>query len=344
MINWRAAVLAAGGSVKDAITSLNESGLKIVLVVDEGNKLIGTISDGDIRRGVLSGLTVASAAAEVTNYQPVVVPDQFSVEAAQALMLANTVSQLPIVNDDMVACGLYAPEAAERRINDGMTMVIMAGGKGVRLMPHTEACPKPMVEISGKPMMEHILLRSISEAVFDFVVSVNHLGAQIKDYFKDGTPWGVKIRYIEESRPLGTVGSLSLLTSRPKSAFIVSNGDVLSDIKYRSIVDYHCRYEAHATMVVQSYDLTNPYGSVCFDGIDLTGFEEKPVYRSHINAGIYVLAPEALDYLEHDQYCDMPTLLQYLMDDNKRVIIYPMHEPWLDVGRPSDLAAARAKY
>jgi NDP-sugar pyrophosphorylase family protein len=219
-------------------------------------------------------------------------------------------------------------------------MIIMAGGKGTRLMPHTEYSPKPMVAIGGKPMLEHIIERGKSEGFNHFVLAIYHLGQKIEDYFGNGERLGVQIEYLREQSPLGTAGALSLLSPRPESPFVVTNGDVITDIHYGELLDFHERYQASATMAVRVHEWQHPFGVVQTEGVEIIGYVEKPISRSHINAGVYALSPAVLDELNVNMPCDMPTLFNRLQANGKRTIAYPMYEPWLDVGKPDDLAQA----
>ncbi|HWT31189.1 MAG TPA: sugar phosphate nucleotidyltransferase, partial [Propylenella sp.] len=195
-----------------------------------------------------------------------------------------------------------------------------------------------------KPMLEHIVERARDDGFGRIVLAIHHLGHMIEDYFGDGSRWNVQIDYLKEPAPLGTGGALSLLTSRPEHAFVVTNGDVLTAVRYSELLDFHSRHNAAATMAVRSHEWQHPFGIVHTQAMDIIGFEEKPVIRSHVNAGIYVLEPTALDHLAAGQACDMPTLFDRLRAAEKRTIVYPMHEPWLDVGRPDDLESARNSY
>ena len=197
-----------------------------------------------------------------------------------------------------------------------------------------------MLEIDGIPMLEHILLRAIAGGT-KFFISVHYLGEMIENYFSNGDKYGVTIEYLREESPLGTAGCLSLLKTKPDRPFIVTNGDVLTDIQYDDLLDFHRRQNAFATMAVRQHEIQNQFGVVKIKGVEYQGFEEKPIYRSYVNAGIYVLSPDALTYLKPNQPCDMPDLFNKIKDDGKRVLVYPMHEPWLDVGRPEDLVSAR---
>ncbi len=340
---WRKALLPVTATVQHAISSMNESTAQIVLVVDADDTLVGTITDGDIRRGLLAGLSLHSSIESIVHHEAFVVPPQMDRDAALQLMRANRIHQLPIVDESRKVVGLYLLDdliAPKTRTN---LMVIMAGGRGTRLKPHTEHCPKPLLEVSGKPMLEHIIEHARADGFAKFVMALHYLAHMIKDHFGDGRRWGVEIEYIHEPTPLGTVGALSLLRPGPTEPFIVSNGDILTDIHYRELLDFHLRHGAAATMAVRLHEWQQPFGVVQTRGVDIVGFEEKPMILSHVNAGIYCLDPAALSLLRPGEACDMPTLFQRLQDAGSRTIVYPMHEPWIDVGRPKDLARANGR-
>ena len=197
-----------------------------------------------------------------------------------------------------------------------------------------------MVLVAGKPMLEHIIERAQLEGFNHFVLAIHHLGHIIESHFGNGDRLGAKIEYIREKSPLGTAGALSLLNPRPDKPFVVTNGDVITDIRYGELLDFHNRYQAIATMAVRVHEWQHPFGVVKLQGIDIIGFEEKPIKRSNINAGVYAISPEALNELTEDIPCNMPILFERLQAKTKRIVAYPMHEPWLDVGRPTDLQTA----
>jgi len=311
--------------------------MKIVLVVNKEGELQGTISDGDIRRGLLKGLDLNSCIENIIHHNALVVPPELGRDTVMQLMVANKIQQVPVVDEHEKVVGLHLWEDITTIPTRTNLMMIMAGGKGTRLRPHTENCPKPLVKVSGKPMLEHIIERGKLEGFSHFVIAINYLGHMIEDYFGSGERLGVHIDYLREQSPLGTAGALSLLDKCPDAPFVVTNGDVITDIRYGELLDFHNRYEATATMAVRLHELQHPFGVVQTKGVDIVGFEEKPIARSHINAGVYVLSPETLDELTINIPCDMPTLFERLQVKEKRVVAYPMHEPWLDVGRPEDL-------
>ena len=338
---WRDTVVSSVSTIKQAISSLDKTGMKIVLIVDDKDEFIGTISDGDIRRGLLKGLDLSSSLSQIINRKALVVPQNMPKEAVEQLMFANKIHQIPIV-DGKYLKGLHLwDRITSLQLRKNM-MVVMAGGRGVRLMPHTENVPKPMVIVSGKPILEHIILRGKLEGFQHFVLAIHHLGHVIEDYFGTGEKFGVKIDYLREKSPLGTAGALSLLKPIPHHPFLVTNGDVITNTRYGDLLDFHERHEAIATMGVRVHEYQNPFGVVKMKGLDIVGFEEKPIVRTNINGGIYVLSPEALDELEQKKHCDMPTLFERIQAKAKRTVAYPIHEQWLDVGKPDDLLHANA--
>ncbi|WP_341714982.1 nucleotidyltransferase family protein [Limnobacter sp.] len=338
---WLKTVLPTDATVQQAIHSLESSSMQIVLVQSQDGRLFGTLTDGDIRRAFLRGLNLHSKICEIAHRNPLVAPPNMGRDLVLQLMQANRIHQLPVVDSDGRPLGLHVwDEILKPNILDNR-MVIMAGGQGTRLRPHTENCPKPMLEVGGKPMLEHIIERAKADGFINFVISIHYLGEMIEDYFGDGTRLGVNIEYLRESSPLGTAGALSLMNVMPDAPFLVTNGDVMTDVHYSDILEFHSRHQAIATMAIRQHELQNPFGVVKTSGLDITGFEEKPIYRSHINAGIYALSPSALSCLNTGNHCDMPSLFSRLQANGLRTIAYPMHEPWLDVGRPDDLILAR---
>lgn len=337
---WQRAILSPNATVEDVIRNLNEVAIQIVLIVDDSGILVGTISDGDIRRGLLRGLGLNSSIETVINRKPLVVPETLEQDLVFQLMTANQIRQVPIIDESHCIIGLHLWNQVAVPVERSNLMVIMAGGKGTRLRPYTEDCPKPMLTVGGKPMLEHIIERARAEGFGGFVLAIHYLGHIIEEYFGDGKKWGVKIEYLREDSPLGTAGALSLLNPVPKHPFIVTNGDVITDIRYGELLDFHAKHNAAATMAVRLHEWQHPFGVVQMQGVEIIGFDEKPVARSHINAGIYVLSPPSLSALPQGKKCDMPTLFEKLQARAMRTVAYPMHEPWLDVGRPDDLNKA----
>ena len=338
---WKEAVVSPNATLQQAIQCLDRTALQIVLVVAENSVLMGTVTDGDIRRGLLRGSDLASTIEVIMNPQPLVVTQGLARDMVVQLMHANRIRHLPVVDEHRCLVGLHLLDELLLPTQRSNLVVIMAGGQGIRLRPHTENCPKPLLPVGGKPMLEHIIERARAEGFEKFVLALHYLGDMIEEYFGDGSKWRVQISYLRERESLGTAGAIRLIDPRPETAILVSNGDVLTDIKYGELIDYHTRHQAVATMAVRLHEWQHPFGVVLTNGVDIVGFEEKPITRSHINAGIYVLEPSVINSLNVGEACDMPTLFRRQQELAERTIVYPMHEPWLDVGRSGDLELAQ---
>lgn len=342
--NWKKALLGPNDSIERAVRNLEETALQVVLVVSEDQTLLGTVTDGDIRRGLLKGLDLNKAIHNVMNPNSFVVMPTMSRETVLELMKANRIHQIPIVDDQRKVLGLHVlDEILQPNRIDNM-FVIMAGGKGVRLRPHTENCPKPLLPVAGKPMLEHIIQRAKAEGFHKFVVSVNYLGHMIEEYFENGKKWDVEIAYLREDKPLGTAGALSLMERNMDKPFVVCNGDVITDIRYSEMLDFHSFHQAKATMAIRAHEWEHPFGVVHIKGSEIVRFEEKPVFKTHVNAGIYVINPECLSCLTEGESLDMPNFFSKIKEKSGKTIAYPMHEPWLDVGRPDDYVKAELIY
>lgn len=337
---WKKALLQPNALIKDAIEVLSEASLRIVLIVDENSILLGTVTDGDIRRGLLKGLTLNDPISEVVKQNPIVVPRNFPKEEVLKIMSANKVFQVPVIDEDLRLVDLFLWEELSSPAARDNTMVIMAGGKGSRLLPKTEKIPKPMLRLGEKPMLEHIIERAKEEGFSRFILAIHHLGEVIEEYFGDGKTLGVNISYIKEKTPLGTAGALSLIEPKLSKPIIVTNGDVLTDIKYGKILDFHNYSNGIATMAVQMREWQNPYGVVNIDGIEITSYEEKPITRTLINAGVYVVDPSVLELLTGVTSCDMPKLFELARRKGMKTVAYFAHESWMDIGTHEDFESA----
>jgi len=337
---WRQAIIPADATIGQAIANLNQNAIKIALVTNSVGAMEGTISDGDIRRGLLKGFDLNSPITSVIHRNALVVPPELERGLVKQLMVVNKIQQIPVVDAEHKVVGLHLWDEIVSPPDRPNLMIIMAGGMGTRLRPHTEKCPKPLLAVAGKPMLEHIIDRAKLDGFTRFVLAIHYLGHMIEAHFGNGKRLGVKIEYLREESPLGTAGALGLLNPLPDAPFVVTNGDVITDISYGELLDFHVRHAAAATMAVRVHEWQHPFGVVQMQGLEIVGFEEKPITRSHINAGVYALEPNALSVLAADAHCDMPTLFERLQAKDQFTVAYPMHEPWLDVGRPDDLLAA----
>lgn len=337
---WRQAILPVNANIGEVVRNLDQIAIKIVLIVSEDGRLVGTISDGDVRRALLKGLDMSSPIVSVIQRNALVVPPELSRDVVKQLMLINKIQQIPVVDDTQQIVGLHLWDEVTIPGERPNTMIIMAGGKGTRLLPHTENCPKPLLKVGGKTMLEHIIERAKLDGFTQFILAIHYLGHMIESHFGNGAELGIQIKYLKEETPLGTAGALGLLVPVPDAPFVVTNGDVITDIRYGDLLDFHIRHAATATMAVRAHEWQNPFGVVQMEGVEIVGFEEKPISRSYINAGVYVIEPHALNVLTANVHCDMPTMFERLQAKSQRTVAYPMHELWLDVGRPNDLLAA----
>jgi len=344
MLNQVAASLIAIGissSIRDAAKKLNESRLKIVLVINEKNCLVGTVCDGDIRRGLLAGLEMDQCVTAIMNQSPVFVEAGTPSSQIQALMASKKIHQIPEIDSEGEVNVVHIWDDLSVLEPLDNKMVIMAGGLGSRLRPLTDDCPKPMLKIADTPILEHIILAAKGKGFRSFIISLNYLGHMVTDYFQNGSQLGVNIEYLFEREPLGTIGALSLLDGTGDLPLVVTNGDILTSIDYRALLDFHSKTSATATLAVREHEWQNPFGVVTTDGVDLVEFDEKPMHRCYVNAGIYVIEPHSLKLLKRGVACSAPELLTKVKATGEEVKVYAMHEPWLDIGRPDDLENAQ---
>ena len=329
-------------NVRTAVTVLEQTGKGICLVVStDKRKLIGTITDGDVRRLLLKQGSLDLKASEISNPKPVSAPSGYGLRQYEEICQVNKIRHLPLLGQGRQLEGLFLLHSDGGEAND-CRLVIMAGGKGTRLKPLTDNCPKPLLEIGGRPILERIIEKARKEGIKKISITVNYLKDMIIDCIGDGERLGVEVEYIEESKPLGTAGGLIDLKGSEKT-ILVTNGDVITDISYTDVLAFHNMNGAEATMAVKSYEWASPYGVVEVEGIEMISIREKPIYREYVNAGIYAIERRQIAKHIQGEYCDMPTLFQRIRQGNGRTIAYPMHEPWIDIGRHEELDQARKK-
>lgn len=323
---------------------MDKGALKIALVVDPDHRLLGTVSDGDVRRGILKGFSLEDRVQLVMNLTPTVVAQNEGREKILTLMRKKQLYQIPVVDDAGILVGLEEIDTilAPPLLNNWV--VLMAGGLGTRLKHLTKDIPKPLLKVGDKPILETILANFIEQGFSRFFISVNYKSELIEGHFGDGSRWGTRIEYLREDKKLGTAGALGLLPDKPTSPVLVMNGDVLTKINFQQLLDFHLEHKAVATMCVREYDFQVPYGVVKLDRHRIASIEEKPIQRFFVNAGIYVLEPEVLDLVPRDDYFDMPTLFEKLVDQQSETAVFPVREYWLDVGRMDDFDQAQGDF
>ncbi|MGO4692880.1 nucleotidyltransferase family protein [Paenibacillus sp. 2TAB26] len=340
MINWKDILITPEISVISTMRIIDQSALQFAVVVDKDSHLLGTVTDGDIRRGILKGLPLESPIQEVMNRSPVYERVGKKDFYYKEIMRKRQLRQLPIVSNTNQIQRILFAEDINQLLQKENVIVLMVGGLGTRLRPLTDDIPKPMLKVGDKPILETIIESFKNFGFKNFILSVNYKKEIIKDYFQNGRHLGVNIEYIEEDKRLGTAGALSLLDEWPKAPFFVMNGDLLTKINYEQLLDFHYETKAAATICVREYEYQIPYGVIETENHRLRSIVEKPVHKNFVNAGIYVLDPEVLRYIPQNEFFDMPDLLKMMIELQRGVSAFPLREYWLDIGRVDDYEKA----
>ena len=329
-------------SLREAIEKLNSSGKQCLMVVDSGDRLVGLITDGDIRRNLLRGCDLSAPVEGIMNQNPISVSQETSSFQALNLMRRYQIFHLPIVNADGRVVGLHVHKDLFFPDQDA-TVLIMAGGLGTRLHPLTTDCPKPMLNVGGKPLLESTIQRLREQGFVNIYLSVHYLSHMIRDYFGYGENFGVKIEYLEEETPSGTAGALRNLPDTVKGPILVMNGDIITTMSFSHLLDYHLNEGNGATICVRQHRYRCPYGVLETDAVtgNLVSLKEKPVYEFMVSAGIYMLDAGLLPgILSPEGVLDMTSVLECLQEKTA-VKTYPINDYWIDIGRLEDLQAAR---
>lgn len=339
MERWKDVVVSPETPLGETIRRIDQSAIQGALVVDRNYRLVGVVTDGDIRRALLDGRDVSFPTGGVMNPGPLTLAVGTTPEDALNYMRRHSIHHVPLLEMDGTLAGVYFIDELIGVVKHPNTVVLMAGGLGTRLRPLTDACPKPLLPVGGKPILERIIERFVEQGFEDFYISVNYMADMIVDHFRNGEHWGVRINYLRETEKLGTAGALSLLPERPEHAFVVMNGDLLTEVDFVSLLREHEARGVLATMAVREYEMQIPYGvvNVC-DGF-IESLQEKPTHKFLVNAGIYVLEPTALDRIPSG-HIDMPMLFERLGEQG-RTWAYPLREYWVDIGRLEDLEAVQ---
>ena len=343
-MNFAQLELRQSDNIKVAISIIDSGHAQVALVVDDKRKLIGTITDGDIRRGLLTGDTFDTPVASIMCTEFRSLHSDATEDEAISLMRREVLHQVPALDNQGRVIRLFLLKELIKPKAIANPVVIMAGGEGKRLGPLTQDCPKPMLRVGGRPMLEIILEQCVDAGFQHFYFSVNYLKKQIQDYFCDGARWGVQIAYLEEDQPLGTAGALSLLPKKVDMPMLVINGDVLARISYGQLLQFHEEHLGSATMCVREHVTQIQYGVVSLDDLYVRTIEEKPILHHYVNAGIYILDPTLLDFVPHDRFFDMPELLEEAIKHQHNVSVFPIHEYWLDVGHRDTFESANLNW
>ena len=331
-------------TIEKALSVIDSGAVKIALVVDTDNKLLGTLSDGDIRRGLLRKKLLNETIEDVYFKNPTTANKGASKEDLLHLCLVNGISQVPIVDEDRKVIDLFIIDDGLQKKQHENHVVLMVGGLGTRLRPLTENTPKPMLKVGGKPILETIVKRFVDDGFTNITMCLGYKSNVIQDYFRDGSGFGANIDYIVEEERMGTAGALTLLEKRLDNPFFVMNGDLLTNINFEKMLDFHVEHNSKATMCVREYDIEVPYGVVNVANENITSIIEKPIHSFFVNSGIYLLEPDCIDLIPDNKFYDMPTLFEELIAAKEKIISFPLQEYWLDIGRVADYEKANVEY
>ena len=343
IIHWQKTLISTTSTIKHAISIINSEALGVAIVVDESNILRGIITDGDVRRGLLKEVAINDNVSAIMNTSPFTASSSISDKQLFNLMESNGIMAVPIVDEERKVIGLKTLRDTLRQRKLKNPVFIMTGGFGTRLKPLTDDCPKPMLKVGDKPILEIIIRSFIRSGFENFYLSTHYMPDKIKEYFGNGESLGVNITYVHEETPLGTGGALGLLPSNIPDdlPLIMMNGDVLTKVDFQQLLDFHNDSQADATMCVTEYNYQVPFGVIENEGSKVVGMSEKPVYRFFVNAGMYVVSPQIVKSVPQNHKIDMPSLLEQHMGNNKNVMMFPIHEYWLDIGRIDDFNRAQ---
>ncbi|MCK5541286.1 MAG: nucleotidyltransferase family protein [Desulfobacterales bacterium] len=348
MKDWKKTFVGPETDIRETIAVIDKSALQVALVVDADNKLLGIVTDGDIRRGILKGVGLDEPVKRIYYVSPLTASIDDDPETMHRIMKEQEINHLPIIDHDGRVVELKILNEILTATKLKNPVILMAGGLGTRLRPLTESCPKPLLKVGGSPVLETILEGFTDKGFDTFYISVNYKADMIEEYFGDGSKWGVSIEYLREDKRLGTAGSINLLPVKPDLPFIVMNGDLLTKIDFDQLIKFHMNNNklsnAMATMCVREYNMQIPYGVIQKEGNRLTRLDEKPVQRFFVNGGIYVFEPDVINMIPKDKYFDMTDLFDNMMEKDHKTVIFQIREYWMDIGHKKDFEIADGEY
>lgn len=332
--------VSPSASLREAVAVMQNGCKQITLVVDDERRLLGTITDGDVRRAILQGIAMETPAGEIMQKSFTAGRASDLASDIFALMQEKLLRHVPLLDEGGILVDLVWISDLIKQDQPDLSAVVMAGGFGKRLLPLTESLPKPMLPMGDRPVMEHIIDNLRTAGVRDVNVTTHYMPEKIKGHFGNGRRFGVEIKYISEDRPLGTAGALGLMKP-PRQPMLVVNGDIMTQVDFRAMFAFHRENRADLTLGVRQYELQVPYGVIDCEGALIKKICEKPTHKFLVNAGIYLLDPVAHRYIPKNQRFDMPELIEKLIAAGKRVVSFPIMEYWLDIGQHADYQRAQ---
>lgn len=344
MDEWRKCCTGKDATLRQAMEVIDQSSMQLALIVDEGLVLKGLLTDGDIRRAILRGVPLDASVSDVVRTDPTVFRLQDSKDYVIRKMQKRKIIHAPLLDDDGRILDLYILNELLAKKSRNNAVLLMAGGLGTRLRPLTEKIPKPLLKVGSMPILETILTSFIENGFSNFFISVNYKSEMIESYFGDGSRWDVSIEYLHEKKRLGTAGALYLLPKDLQEPMVVMNGDLLTKVDFGDFLDHHVSEGAVATMGVREYSWQIPYGVIEMDGSQISRITEKPVHQCYVNAGMYVLSPEAVRRVPAETYLDMPELFRRIVAEGEKTSVYPIRDYWMDIGQMDDFRQAQGDY
>lgn len=342
--SWPKSLVDASATLQDTLQTIDASCLRIAVVADKDRHVLGTVTDGDIRRGLLAGLELHAPVTKVMNTNPTLASPNDTKSRILGWMKAKQILHVPIVDTDRRLIGMHIYNDLVDKQQPIHWVVLMAGGLGSRLAPLTDHCPKPLLDVGGRPILETIIRTLAEQGFHQFYVSVNHKANLIKDFLNNGAQWGVEIRYLQEKEKLGTAGALSLLPENPSDSILIMNADLLTKLNARKLMAFHEAHGGHVTLGVRKYQMQVPYGVVKTQHTELIEIQEKPIHEFYISSGICALSPEVLQLIIPGKPLNMPDLINLARSDGLKTLSYPVQEYWTDIGRIEDYIQANLDF
>ena len=346
MTRYKSLLLKLNSTIKEALQIIDKGAVKFALVVKDDNYLLGTITDGDIRRAILDGKTLEESIEHIYFKTPTIVSVHSTKEEVINICTSKKIYQIPVLDEEGRVVDIKILDELLKPKHHKNKVVLMVGGLGTRLRPLTDTTPKPMLPVGGKPILQTIVEKFASYGFVNIVMCIGYKSHVVQDFFEDGSQFGVNIEYILEEKRMGTAGALSLLSEsqKPKEPFFVMNGDLLTNVNFESMLEFHLENEAKATMCVREYDFQVPYGVVNIEQGQITSIVEKPVHKFFVSAGIYMLDASIIETIPQDLFYDMPTLFEEMIKENDKTVSFPIREYWLDIGRMDEYEKANREY
>ncbi len=333
--NFKNNILKENNTIKDSIIRINNSDIQIVFVVNKKKQLVGTVTDGDIRRAILKKKNINTPLNKIMYLKYFFVNENIKQAYISDQMKRRGIHYIPVLNKKKIIQKIFSDRVSllkKNKIKQKYPVILLSGGKGLRMKSLTKKIPKPLLSFKKTPILEHIIQNLKKNNFLNIYLSVHYLKEKIIEYFGNGKKFGVSISYLIEKKPLGTGGCINLLPKKNNNPIVVMNSDVICDLNIDNLINYHKKNKAYATMAVKVLEKSNPYGVVKTTGINIDGFEEKPLERSYINAGIYIFSPKIKQFLKKNERIDIPEIFRYLKIKRKKIIIFPIIENWIDLG------------